>query len=326
MSKQNVILHLSDLHFGWGGREAEEADRRLALNGLLESIERLEDSWKPTLLCVSGDIGWRGKEGDYESAARWFEELFKRTGIARDSVIVCPGNHDVNREVSQRYARPTAPTGADNILAVPIPDYLKQAFTAYEKFCRDVGIVPVSVGKYDSYLVGQRETGGISFVVCNSAWFCQDDEDHGRLWIGLPLLKSLEANEQLPQPSRLRSHKPTIALIHHPREWLAEAELRASEMPNRPNTFDYLVKRCHLLLSGHTHGEVRAADQLAGGAFHLSGGASYAGAAQFNSYRLVRVDADSFVYQSFEFDPRSAENKWSQKEDARRLLLQRRTD
>ena len=54
--EQIVILHISDLHFGWGGQEKERAERDLALNGLLNQLRALEKDWAPHLICVSGDI------------------------------------------------------------------------------------------------------------------------------------------------------------------------------------------------------------------------------------------------------------------------------
>ena len=112
--------------------------------------------------------------------------------------------------------------------------------------------------------------------------------------------------------------------MHHPKEWFHEAETQAWE--NRPNTFDYLSRRCHLLLTGHTHGEVRPADQYAEGTWHLSGGATYAGASHFNSFRLIRVESDRFVYRSFEFDPRSPVNMWRPAGEARPLLFRSRPE
>lgn len=39
------ILHLSDLHFGWEGEVSSETNRKLALNGLIRSLNEIEFSW-----------------------------------------------------------------------------------------------------------------------------------------------------------------------------------------------------------------------------------------------------------------------------------------
>ena len=63
------------------------------------------------------------------------------------------------------------------------------------------------------------------------------------------------------------------------------------------------------------------ADQLAEAAWHLSGGAAYAGANHFNSFRLIRVEERRFVYRTFEYDPRSSDNNWRQVTDARPIQI-----
>src|SRR2546423_605894 len=130
----------------------------------------------------------------------------------------------------------------------------------------------------------------------------------------------MDSRGQLPHPSDLAEHPPTIALMHHPREWFHEEELH-SYAP-RPSTFEYQVRRCHLLLTGHTHDAPRPADKFAEAAWHLRGGAAYAGANHFNSFRLIRVEDGRFVYRTFEYDPRSSDNNWRQVMDARPIQIQ----
>ena len=67
MIKQ-VILHLSDLHFGCDKSESARAARKLALDGLASAIRSLEPEWQPTILCISGDIACKGLKSDYDEA------------------------------------------------------------------------------------------------------------------------------------------------------------------------------------------------------------------------------------------------------------------
>ena len=142
----------------------------------------------------------------------------------------------------------------------------------------------------------------------NSAWFAKDDNDEGKLWLGLPHMRYMEASAQLPEVKFHDKDPITVALVHHPSEWLHDQDRHASD--SRPNSVDYLARRCQVLLTGHTHGEVRRADRIAEGAWRFTGGAAYAGASHFNSFRLLQITLDQIVYRSFEFDPRSAQNKW----------------
>lgn len=313
-----VILHLSDLHFGWNGTDKNElANRNLALNGLLSRLAELDPEWKPDLVCITGDIGWAGKEDDYKATKEWILNLLDTLSLTPDDLFVCPGNHDSYRPLATTNARPGTAEEADQVLVVPVREHFEKPFQEYSQFCRDLGIQPVLLGDSENYLVGARTFKGINFVTYNSAWFSKGNDDKGKLWIGQPHIRFMASAGQLPDPARLFDGPLTIALMHHPREWFHEGEVNAYFQ--RPNTFDYLARRCHLLFTGHTHGEVRRADRYAEGTWHLSGGAAYAGASHFNSFRLVRVESDRFVYRSFEFDPRSAEHAWRPYEEARTL-------
>ncbi len=309
VGEQTVILHISDLHFGWGGEEKERAERQLALGGLLNQLHALEKDWTPNIVCISGDIGWRGLRSDYEEAKQWIQKLLEALGLSPESLFLCPGNHDLDRNKAKLNARPPTPEEADQVLGgFPIPEHFRRPFQEFSDFCKEIGVPPFSLGEHEQYLVGQRSFQNIRVVSCNSAWFCKGDDDKGKLWIGLPQLKFLESHRQLPRSDQLKEWPVTIVLMHHPKEWFHEAETQA--YGNRPNTFDYLSQRCHLLLTGHTHGEPRRADRFAECAWHLSGGAAYAGAGHFNSFRLIRIENKQFVYRSFEYNPRSSDTPW----------------
>jgi predicted MPP superfamily phosphohydrolase len=313
-----TILHLSDLHFGWDVDERGRADRDLALKGLLRLISEIEPQWKPTVVCITGDIGWRGQAGDYTEAEKWIRQLLDLLDLPPEALFMCPGNHDSNRSIAKLNKRPSVSAEADEWLIVPLPESVERPFQAYIDFAERMGVPPYMLGDKESFLAGQRAYRGINFVSYNSAWYTQGD-DRGRLWVGLNLIKWLESKGQLPHPSKLAEHPATVALIHHPREWLHDEELHVHS--NRPSTFDSLVRRCHLLLTGHVHSAPRPADQFAGAAWHLSGGAAYAGASHFNSFRLIRAEADGFAYQTFEYDPRSSDNIWRRVGDTQTIPI-----
>ena len=169
-------------------------------------------------------------------------------------------------------------------------------------------IPPLAFGDSACAVVGQRLLSGLSFVALNTSWFSKDDEDEGKLWLGQRQIDYLQAHGQLPVLSFCADEPVTIALMHHPLEWLHSDERLA--LPGRPNTRDLLAARCHVLLTGHTHGEVREPDQIARGALHFTGGATYAGTNYTNNFRLLRIEGTQLVYKSYEYDPRSPKNVW----------------
>lgn len=306
------ILHLSDLHFGWEGQETSLTNRELALSGLLKTMEKLEPEWMPDCLCVTGDIGWKGSKNDYEKAKEWLISLTNKIKIAPDAIFMCPGNHDSNRIFSKRFARPNTPEEADEIFSMEeVPIYLQQCYEQFCSFCQELKIPPYKIGDIESYIYGCRDFNSFTFMSINTAWFSKNDDDRGKLWIGLPLLKHLEVKGNFTAVGNHINKPINIILQHHPKEWLHKAE--TSSFGNRPNTFDYLCRRSHLILTGHTHGEVRRGDKYAERAWHLSGGAAYNGASHFNSFRIIRLHSNGFKYRSYEFDPRSADLCWTEK-------------
>lgn len=314
-----TILHLSDLHFGWGGDERGRTDRDLALKGLLRLLRRLEPEWMPEVVCITGDIGWKGHASDYAEAGKWIGEVLSLLGLSPEALFLCPGNHDSNRVKAKLNTRPSGSAEADEWLVVPTPESLELPFQAFSDFSKSMNPPPYRLGDRESFTVGHRSYKGLNFVSHNSAWYSQGDDDKDRLWIGANFIKLMESRGQLPHPSDLAEYPLTIALMHHPREWFHEEELHV--YATRPSTFEYLVRRCHLLLTGHTHDAPRPADQFAEAAWHLSGGAAYAGANHFNSFRLIKVDEGRFVYRTFEYDPRSSDNNWRQVTDARTIQI-----
>jgi hypothetical protein len=304
-----TILHLTDIHFGWeGDNPSGQADRKVCLDGLLNEVKKLEGSWRPTVICLTGDIAWRGSTSDYDEARTWLEGLLQVCGLTYAELVICPGNHDVIRPVARKLARPGSTKDADEVLEVPISVHFEEPFQQFISFCKSTGIPKLSFGEFEQYLVGARDIRNTRFVVLNTAWFSKDDDDHGKLLLGLPHLKYLEAHGQLAITDTTKCDHVTVVLFHHPAEWLHHDEQHVSG--NRPNTLDYVADRSHLILTGHTHGEVRRADRIADRALHFTGGSAYAGASHFNSFRVIQFTKDHVTDRAFEFDPRSTQQHW----------------
>jgi hypothetical protein len=313
-----VILHLSDLHFGCDKSDSERAARALALEGLNAAILKLQPEWKPTIVCISGDIGYKGLVSDYEEAVVWLTKLLKDLDIAPDHVLICAGNHDIDRN-TVTYDRPKDAIEADQMLALPLDAKYEIPFQAYVAFAQAFGIQPLQLGTASSYLIGQRTLEGISFCSLNSAWFCRDQYDKEQLWIGRPYFDVLEHAGQVLHTTKLATSPPTVFLLHHPRDWFHQSEIHS--YGNRLNTFDVVAGRCHLLLTGHTHGESRRPDRNGGAAHVMTGGAFYESATYNNAFTLIRVGTDRFTYRTFDYDPRSATREWRQTIEATDLLF-----
>src|SRR5438270_8682026 len=104
-----------------------EASDPLVLDRLIDRIASLR-GWRPDVVCIGGDIGWKGSAADYTKAREWLQRLLDRIGLGFADVVVCPGNHDVDRAVTGRLARPQNASEADDILQVPLADHNLRAF------------------------------------------------------------------------------------------------------------------------------------------------------------------------------------------------------
>jgi formylglycine-generating enzyme required for sulfatase activity len=104
----------------------------------------------------------------------------------------------------------------------------------------------------------------------------------------------------------------TAAVLHHPQEWLANAEY--TSYGNRPGSYCYLAARAHLILSGHTHGAVERSTRCFDRARLFLGGAAYENQAYRNNFSILKIDAANrtVVRRPWELDPRVP--RWEEKE------------
>jgi len=175
-----TILHISDLHFGWEGDDLHgKANRKTCLDGLLDEVSRLEKPWAPTIVCLSGDVGWKGAETDYKEAKQWLDRLLDSCKLDYERLTVCPGNHDANRVLARKNARPATATEADEVLAPPLAEQYLRPFSGFVEFCKSGGIQVMTFGDAERYVVGQRVFGDMRFVILNSAWFSKEQEEQG---------------------------------------------------------------------------------------------------------------------------------------------------
>jgi hypothetical protein len=126
-----TILHITDLHFGWDGDDANKrAERSVCLAGLVAAVDQLDPLWKPSVICLSGDVGWRGAASDYAAAKQWLDCLLAKCRIGYERLLVCAGNHDAARAQAKKNARPQDAPEADEVLGVPMAKPLRRAFRA----------------------------------------------------------------------------------------------------------------------------------------------------------------------------------------------------
>ena len=67
MSKLQVILHITDLHFSQSTTHENDA-RALAIQSFTDILAEQPAEWHPSIICLTGDIANAGKAEDYRLA------------------------------------------------------------------------------------------------------------------------------------------------------------------------------------------------------------------------------------------------------------------
>ncbi|GAX60887.1 Ser/Thr phosphatase family protein [Candidatus Scalindua japonica] len=319
------ILHLSDLHFGIETSKkcsvTALSKRENTLDELIKVLKKtVGTEWRPDIVTISGDIGWSGREKDYIEARKWIEdELLEVLELSVDNLIVCAGNHDINRDETMGMEPPLTHEKADKWLLIENIKKFIEPFKDYNRFCGEFKIPELSISENKYHLIGQREIKGLRFVVLNSAWFCRGDDDRGNLWMGLPQLKVMNAALQLADPEQYDTELITISILHHPPGWLNDYETNSYD--ERINTFSYISERSHIILCGHVHGAIEEPDRKSNSAYFFKGGATYSGDDYRNNFSIYQVDTKtrSFKRCAFEYNPSRC--KWKRDDGKSQSLL-----
>jgi 3',5'-cyclic AMP phosphodiesterase CpdA len=233
-------LHVSDFHF----RDSDPYDRDLVLRSLVKAVERFgRNGRRPDLVFATGDVAFSGKAGEYKLATRFFDDLINAASLQRCRLFVVPGNHDVDRPRGTGLARTLqSREEADTYFGpyTPLHHFSKQdAFVAwYNRYFEDIRSFPrkSTCGPVETVDVRGVKIGVLPI---NTGLFCQDENDHEKLWVGRRCLDA--AMEEL---QRINA-SITMAIFHHPLDWLHPIE--------RSNIRRKLLQRVDFLLRGHLH-------------------------------------------------------------------------
>lgn len=309
------ILHLSDMHFGIeptsNGKinNTKVEEREFVLEKLISKLKNLDLQLRPNAIVISGDIGWKGIKSDYILAEKWIKIMMSELGIKSERLIMCPGNHDLDRSKAFTKVTPKNASEADLYLSTDHIDDFKSYFEDYQEFLYNMNIKPYKMGNSEDYLSGVAEIDQFRFIILNSAWFCRGDGDKGRLWIGLPLLRTLDVKKQIEKSDSYIN----IGVIHHTKEWLAQEELHSTE--HRMRTYDYLSKFSHVILSGHVHAFPEKSEIMPEGCNIIVGGSTYSGVNYSNNCSIIKIDKENMTFKRTVIEYVPHEGEWSIREN-----------
>ena len=281
------LIHVSDLHFS--GADAD--DQQVVLNAFLESLEGLSTtSEKPDLLIFTGDVVRDSTEHDvYNLASDLFSRIADVIGLPKDSVLVCPGNHDASRAVVgphllniEEYRNLSRTRdGANKIFqSSQFLAYVSEAFGDFNT------LSPLIENRYRTF---NNQIANVYYyrdldlaVIClNTACLTTAGlatQDFGRLCVAEVWLE--RAFAAVPAGAR------TLTIGHHPLDWLNEDSRNCVEAMLARQGFAYL--------HGHVHdARPRSVSTLEGSCFFAQSGALFTHREAYNGYAIVAVGADS---------------------------------
>lgn len=260
-------LHVSDFHFS-ASMADDGYDIDNVLRPLLASMsEHSNEFGSPDLVFVTGDIGYSGQSGDYQVAKRFFDRLVEACGTTKQALWMVPGNHDIDRSAGKALLRTLGGTEAADDWFFARPDNRRShslKFEAYTRFITEYidarTLAPGDVVHKPTVLDLHGHRLGI--LPINSAWFCQDDHDKGKLWLGTRLIR--ERSNQL----RNQGASTVVALMHHPYSYLHEDDPAKG----------WLRSNADVVLRGHLHtAEAESVVSATGSALEIAAGAAYQG-------------------------------------------------
>jgi len=250
MDPRITVLHLSDIH---RTRDEPVANEEL-LHALQADFEQYARDGVPTprAVIVSGDLSQGAEPSEYEQAAEFLTQLAKALGLAREAVVVVPGNHDIHWPTSEEafVTRRQQPKGIDSDLVIAFnnrflcarsEDAYQQRLANFRAFFLDFTLAPYPQNRADQFTI--HHLPGMPVVV--TGFNSCDLNDHERSSGRIHSAAIAAASEQLADFDGYR-----LAVWHHDLNW------RQTQSPDYlgVDSLRQLSQRTfNLGLVGHTH-------------------------------------------------------------------------
>ena len=243
------ILHLSDLHFGtldnarnWYSQIAEDLSQEL-------------DRPHLNALILSGDIANRSTPEEYAAAKEFLDKLCKEFDLNQEQVIIVPGNHDLNWEISDESYKPEKrknykgsmsesyifDKGGDYIEVLD-PEQYKRRFEHFSNFYKAVKGKEYPTDCDRQYTL--ERINNLLVLGLNSAW--QLDHHYKSRASIKPEALSNAFEEIRRNPEYQNCQK--IAVWHHPIDSASEDRIKESNFLER-----LAVNGFRIFLHGHVH-------------------------------------------------------------------------
>lgn len=277
-------LHLSDFHFKAQGDVFGQDITTQAI--VRDTSTRISKDYPLAFVLVTGDIAFSGKSAEYKRAIQFFYALASKLDISLDRIFVVPGNHDVDRDLRTYLhdgvrQKLTNQQEVDNFLGgqgerADLMDR-QAAFASFRTSLGTDSTVQTTQDGLAYVTLLDLQGFRISILGLNSAWLSGQDDQPGNLLIGdRQIINALTLSEE-------NHPQLTIALAHHPIDWLADFD--------RLSCNGRLFPSLNFLHTGHVHHQgMSAVLQPSSECLLLAAGSAHASRHYENSYNLVEFD------------------------------------
>lgn len=279
------VLHLSDIHFG-------HPDPRNEHEGIISGVTKaLRDYDKSVdLIVFTGDLTQRGEANEYERGRIWLEKIQKLVG---GSIVICPGNHDMQRSKADVKSLKAA-ASSEELFNLSKPEIYKthahgELFLDWYKEVSEQHGSPFLSSWEDNIFGSSACTilkGCPTKIVCvNTAALSCDDNDLKNLALDVATVNSglslADSDSDL-----------VLCIGHHPIEgWLTEWNSKefAKILKNKNGA--------HMYFHGHLH-DIDSESKYSGkgsGILSFSAGAIYQGSDYPQSFSVIEIDLDKSI-------------------------------
>jgi len=251
------LLHLSDFHFGAEGKQDKWLmDAGTWARHLIEDIERMNID-RVDAIVISGDVTHGCQTGQFKAAAAFLKSLTERFGLGGDSLVIVPGNHDVDLEASrdgfefkegaaadQREKRIVRYEGHGGGYRTPTAPAYGNRFVPFSKFYRKVTGKNFSSPDYeDQWSLHPFHEQRVLILALNSAW------DVNHITKGWVSIHQGALDKALSSVNKEYDDYLKICVWHHP-YGIAPDECRIKEdrVPK-----DLANNAFRIILHGHLH-------------------------------------------------------------------------
>lgn len=243
------FIHFSDIHFRSPQCNAPGADPDICIRDLvlLDIRDQIAlDGKAIDGILITGDIAFAGKKDEYFAAKAWLDEISSEFNIAPENIYVVPGNHDVDRGLSDSYLIRTVREG------IEIKSSKKERETAIEQALNDSSVSEAIFSPMQNYIdfsslyqceisakqsfwsknLSLSENVEVNIKGITTTLFSNKNDRKGNLLLG--------SNQFY---FRRKPGILNISLMHHPCDWLEDGD----------DLTDLLSNNVHVQLFGHKH-------------------------------------------------------------------------